>query len=224
MRLFFRKKTFSDKERELIEKIESRIARLIKEWDESYENQPFLFENRYESFGEGIVRNVKHEFTPHLHIVENEPKIGYMIVPEEKRVYKKLWKDMIRLYLKIPKLIKKGKVQFTKRILRKEIAVFEKKVIELKNEEIKRWDSRLRGLYEYLTGKGIDHLTLPVNEYDKKRLLGLYRWTKIKSECFGRSEARELINEAKFLKKHRVQITNRILLVCKAMRNDLIVK
>jgi flagellin-specific chaperone FliS len=221
MGFFSRKRFYTKQELELIEKIEKRLAGLIKEWDESYEKQDFLFEYNYENFAKGIIRYINHELSPHLHLIENEPKPGNLIILKENKAYKKLWKEMVKLYKQIPLLIKKGEISTSLRLLYDKIDLFERKVVNLRDEEVKRWDSRLRGLYEYLSGKGVANLTLPVNKYDKRRIIALYRWEKIDSKSMGIEEARELVKEAEFLKKNRLRISERILLICKVMRKDI---
>lgn len=219
---FSRKRELNQEELQLIEKIEKQLGELIREWDESYKKQEFMLEYQYENFAKGLVRSFNHYFSRSLSFFGGVPKPGDLILYGEKKLFKQLWNEMAALYRRIPALIRKGKGEDVAKSLLQDIDMFETKIVRLAEDEAVRWDSRVRALREYIDGKGVEHLSLPVNSYDKKRIVSLYRWDNWdNSRNCGVDEAKDLVEEAVRTKKYRLRFTNRIIAVCKLMRNDL---
>ncbi len=221
MNLFFKKRDESKEELAIIEKIEKRIAGLIKEWNESYENEKFLFDPKFESFMQGLMRQIRHDFNPHFHIAEDEPKIGYATVIKQNKAYKKLWSDIINQNKKILKLAKKGNYQESLKLVLLQIDLFKKSVINLEKYEIKRWDEIQKNIHSYIHGKSVGELVLPKDQYYKRRVELLYRWNRVEMKSAGISEARHWLKISNYIKDNRCKITNKIILICKVMEKDI---
>lgn len=218
---FGRRRELSPEEVRLIEKVEKQLAVLIQEWDGSYKNKDFLLELKYESFIRGLIRYFNHYFSPHIHFAENEPEPGCKSLYFEKKLFKKLWGEMVVLYRRIPVLIRKGNGEDAIKLLLKDIDLFEVRIVRLTKDEAVRWDSRVKALREYIAGKSVEHLSLPVNSYDKKRIVSLYQCDRHDVRASGIAAAEDLVVEAVYVKDNRLRFTNRIIEVCKLMRNDL---
>lgn len=148
-------------------------------------------------------------------------KIGTAVRHLEKKEYRKLWLNMIYLQKSINRLIKKGKYHKSLKKLIAQVSLLEKDVLDLEKSEIRRWDELRSGLFMYIKGTTIENVSCPSDQSDKKWLAYPYRLDSTDMRNFGLKEARDLVKEIDYRKQNRLEITKKILLVCKAMKKDI---